>query len=187
MPNAGCVAAGQANEVVVLTADTGNQTSTTEAIISPQLTVLALSCQIGTTFQFEFATSCAQGAVAQTTPGFVYRVRWGGLTGTILCTANAIITPATLLAATPGRVRGGVTIRTIGATGTAKAWIDVVDPRIVREATTGGIYSRPGKSGGAVTITTAADSILCVTCQATAADAAAITFGESGYIQMVRV
>lgn len=176
-----------ANECVVLVADTGNQTSTTEAIISPQLTVLANTPQIGTTFQFEFAISAAQGAVAQTTPGFVYRVRWGGLAGTILCTANAVITPATVLAATPGWVRGGVTIRTIGGTGTAKAWIEVCDPRIVREATTAGVYVRNGKSGGAVTITTAADSILCVTCQATVADAAAITFGESGYIQMVRV
>jgi hypothetical protein len=183
----GCVAAGQSNEVVVLTADTGNQTSTTEAIISPQLTVLANTSQIGTTFLFEFATSCAAGAVAQTTPGIVYRIRWGGLAGTIIATANNIITPATLLAATPGLVRGGITIRTLGASGTAKGWLEVFDPRIVREATTGGIYGRVGKSGAAVTIDTTADKIICITSVTTVADAAAITFGESGYVGMVRV
>ena len=187
MPNAGCVQAGSPNEIVVLTADTGNQSSTTEAIISPQLTVLAYTCQIGTTFQFEFVTSCAAGATAQTTPGIVYQLRWGGVGGTVICNANNIITPATSLAATPGLVRGGITIRTIGASGTAKGWLQVIDPRIVREATTGGIYERIGKSGSAVTIDTTADKVLCVTSKGTVSDASLITFGESGFMQMVRV
>jgi hypothetical protein len=187
MPGTGCIAAGAVAEIVVLTADTANQTSTTEAIISAQLTIPANTVRIGTTFEFELAFSAAQGATAQTTPGFVYRLRYGGLTGTIICTANNVITPATTLAATPGFLRGGFTVRTAGATGTSKGWIEVNDPRIVREATTGGIYTRVGKSGSPVTIDTTADKILCVTLVATIADASAITFGESGYIRMVRV
>lgn len=169
---------------VVLTADSATQTSTTEAIISPQLPIPAGFPLIGSTFEIEFATSCAQGAVAQTTPGIVYRLRWGGLTGTIICTANAVITPATTLAATPGQVRAVLTVRTLGGTGTAKGYIEVVDPRIVREATTGGIYVRTGKSGAAVTINTTTANILCVTSQGTAADAALLTFGESGFAQL---
>jgi hypothetical protein len=187
MPAIGCVAAGAMSEVTILTADTANQTSTTEAIISPQLTIMANSSQIGTTFMFQFSISCAAGAVAQTTPGIVYQLRWGGLAGTLICNTNTIITPATLLAATPGFVIGGITVRTIGATGTVKGWMEVVDPRIVREATTGGIYNRVGKSGAAVTVNTTTDNILCVTCKTTIADASAITFGESGFIQMVHV
>lgn len=187
MPGIACVAAGAVSEVVVLTADTANQTSTTEAVVSPTLTVPANTVRIGTTFEFELAFSAACGATAQTTPGIVWRVRWGGLAGVIVCNANTVITPATSLAATPGYLRGGFTIRTVGATGTTKGWLNVIDPRIVREATTGGIYNRPGKSTAAATIDTTANKDIVITCVTTVADASAITFGESGYIRMVRV
>jgi hypothetical protein len=189
MPTIGCVAAGAQNEVAVLTASSGTATSTTEAIISPQITIPANTCQIGTTFAFDFATSCAAGAVAQTTPGQVYQLRWGGLAGTLLLASGTLITPATALGAagaTGGRVWGGLTVITIGATGTVKAWLSVIDPRVVREVTSTLNYVKSSWSA-AITVNTTIDNILCVTHKCTAADAANLTIGISGYTQMIRV
>lgn len=168
----------------VLTADSANQTSTTEAIISPVLTVPANYVQIGTSFEFVLAFSGAQGAVAQTTPGIVFQMRWGGLAGVLICSVGTI-TPATLLAATAGFIRGTATIRSIGATGTCKGGLIVTDPRGTRVAS-GDMASKAGKSGTAVTIDTTTAKDLVVTCKATVADAACITFGESGYTLMER-
>lgn len=167
-----------------LTADTGNQTSTTEAIVSPVLTVPANFVQVGTSFAFNLVFSGAQGATANTTPGILFQMRWGGLAGTLICGVGTI-TPATLLAATSGYLKGIITIRTIGATGTAKGGLLVADPRGTRVAA-GDIPVKSGKSGGAVTIDTTAAKDLVITCKTTVADASAITFGESGTITMTK-
>lgn len=167
-----------------LTADTANQTSTTEAIVGPVLTVPANFLTVGSTIDFMLAFSAAQGAVAQTTPGIIFNLRWGGLAGVLVAQVGTI-TPATLLAATPGFLRGFMTIRTIGATGTAKAGMVVTDPRGTRIAA-GDMTSKAGKSGAVATIdtTVAKDLVLCS--KATAADAACITFGESGFMVLER-
>lgn len=165
----------------VLTADTANQASNVEAIVSPQLAVPAGFPKIGTTFELEFAFSAAQGAVAGNAA--TWRLRWGGLTGTILATITLAVN-ATLLAASPGWCRAAVTIRTLGATGTAKGYIRVSDPRPrIVAAATDTVYD--AKSGGAVTINTTTANVLCVTCQNASADAAFLTFGESGFGQLV--
>lgn len=166
---------------VPLIANTANQTSTTEAIIGPQHTIPAGFVKIGTTFRQEFAISAAMGAVAQGTPGIVYRLRWGGLAGTIIATTG-IICPATLLAASGGWVDALVVVRTLGATGTVMANLTVQDPRADRPAgTVGASAVKSTVPAAAVTVNTTTSNILCVTCQCTAADAAAITFGVTGY------
>lgn len=167
-----------------LVADTANQTSTTEAIVSPVLTVPANFVTPGSTFELVLAFSGAQGATAQTTPGILFQMRWGGLAGVLICSVGTI-TPATLLAATAGIIRGTMTVRTIGATGTAKGALVVTDPRGTRVAA-GDMASKTGKSGAAATIDTTAAKDLVITCKSTVADASCITFGESGYTVMER-
>lgn len=170
----------------VLTADTANQTSTTEAIISPVLTVPANYLTAGATIDFQMVFSAAQGAVANTTPGILFQLRWGGLAGVVIASVGTI-TPATLLAATAGYLRAFMTVRTIGATGTAKAGLIVVDPRGTRVAA----GDEPAKAGMAaagtgVVIDTTASKDLVVTCKTTIADAAAITFGTAGLMVLQR-
>ena len=170
----------------VLTADTASQTSTTEAIVSPVLTIPANYCTAGTTIDFQLAFSAAQGATANTTPGILFQLRWGGVAGTVIASVGTI-TPATLLAATAGLLDGFVTIRTIGATGTAKGAITVTDPRGTRVAA-GDMASKNGMSaaGSGVVVDTTAAKDLVITCKTTVADASAITFGTAGYFVVER-
>lgn len=168
-----------------LTADTANQTSTTEAVVSQVLTVPANYLQSGTTIDFQLAFSGAQGAVAQSTPGIVYQLRWGGVAGALIASVG-IITPATLLAASAGMVRGLMTVRTIGASGTCKGALTVYDPRGTRIAA-GDIPVKVGKTGTAVNIDTTSQKDLVLTCKTTIADAACITFGESGLTVVERL
>ena len=170
----------------VLTADTASQTSTTEAIVSPVLTVPANYCTAGTTIDFQLGFSAAQGATANTTPGILFQLRWGGVAGTVIASVGTI-TPATLLAALGGHIHGSMTIRTIGASGTAKAIMRVIDPRGTRVAA-GDMASKIGMSaaGSGVVIDTTASKDLVITCKTTVADASAITFGTSGYFVVER-
>jgi hypothetical protein len=161
-----------------LTANTANQTSTTEAVISQVLTVPANSMQPGSSFEVMLGFSAACGLVAQTTPGIVFNLRWGGLTGAILA-STGIITPATSLAASAGSLRAWASVRTIGAAGSAMGSITVVDPRGTRAAN-GEKPTNTGFSAAPVTINTTVANDLVVTCKTTVADASAITFGTVG-------
>lgn len=170
----------------ILTADTATQTSTTEAIVSSVLTVPANYLTAGATIDFQLAFSCAQGAVAQTTPGHLFQLRWGGVAGVVIASVGTI-TPATLLAATAGLIDGFFTVRTIGATGTAKGAMTVTDPRGTRIAA-GDMTSKNGMSaaGTGVVIDTTAAKDLVITSKTTVADAAALVFGTAGYMLLER-
>lgn len=169
-----------------LLADTANQTSTTEAIVSPVLTIPANYCTAGTTIDFKLAFSAAQGATANTTPGILFQLRWGGIAGTVICSVGTI-TPATTLAALAGALDGAIIIRTIGASGTSKGYMRVTDPRGTRVAA-GDQASKVGMSaaGTGVVIDTTAAKDLVITCKTTVADASAITFGTAGYFVVER-
>jgi hypothetical protein len=169
-----------------LTADTANQTSTTEAIVSPVLTVPANYCTAGTTIDFQLAASAAQGATAQTTPGHLFQLRWGGIGGTVIASVGTI-TPATLLAATALLLDGFIVIRTIGASGTVKAGMTVTDPRGTRIAA-GDMTSKNGMSaaGTGVVIDTTTAKDLVITSKTTVADASAIVFGTAGFFVVER-
>lgn len=164
-----------------LVADTGNQTSTTEAIVSCVLTIPANYLTVGTVIDFQMSFSCAQGATAQTTPGHLFQLRYGGLAGTVIASVGTI-TPATLLAATAGLLDGFLIVRTLGASGTCKAGMTVTDPRGTRIAA-GDMTSKNGMSaaGAGVTINTTTQNDLVVTSKTTVADASAIVFGTGGY------
>lgn len=164
-----------------LTSDTASQTSTAEAIVSPVLTVPANYATVGMSIDFQLAFSAAQGAIANTTPGILFQLRWGGLAGTVICSVGTI-TPATLLAALAGSLSGTFVFRTLGASGTCKGMLIVTDPRGTRVAA-GDMATKIGMSvaGTGVVIDTTAQKDLVITCKTTVADAAAITFGTAGY------
>lgn len=166
---------------VALLADTGNQTSTTEAIVSPVLTVPANYLAVGSIIEYTLTLSVAQGATAQTTPGHLFQLRWGGVAGTVIASVGTI-TPATTLAATACRLQGTLNIRTIGASGTCKAGMQVVDPRGTRIAA-GDMTTKMGMSaaGTGVVIDTTAAKDLVITSKTTVADASAIVFGTNGH------
>lgn len=174
------------NISAILTADTASQTSTVEAVVSQVLTVPANYLTPGATIDFQLAFSCAQGAVAQTTPGHLFQLRWGGLAGVVIASVGTI-TPATLLAATAGLIDGFFTVRTIGAAGTSKGAMTVTDPRGTRIAA-GDMTSKNGMSaaGTGVVIDTTAAKDLVITSKTTVADAAAIVFGTAGYMILER-
>jgi hypothetical protein len=161
----------------VLTADTANQTSTTEAIVSQVLTIPANYLQSGSSIEFDLFFTGAQGATAQTTPGILFQLRYGGLAGTLIASVGTI-TPATLLAATAGYLRGLITFTAVGAGGAVRAGMIVTDPRGTRVAA-GDMASKVGQATAvAVDTTTAKD--LVITCKSTIADASCITVGKTG-------
>lgn len=175
-----------ANFGAVLIADTATQTSTTGAIMSPVLTIPANYVLAGTTIEFQLGFSTAQGAVAQTAPGHFFELRWGGVAGTVIATVGTV-TPATLLAATAGYLNGFLTIRTIGASGTCKASMTVINPRGTRIAA-GDMTSKAGISaaGSGVVINTTTANDLVITSDNQVADAAALTFGIAGYFSLIK-
>lgn len=170
---------GNGLAMAFLNASTANQTSTTEAIVSPVLTIPANYCKVGALIEFVLGFSGAQGAVAQTTPGMLFQLRWGGLAGTIIGSVGTI-TPATLLAATPGYLRGTLQILSPGAAGACRSTMTVTDPRGTRVAA-GDMPTKANNTGPTAIDTTAAKDLV-ITHKATVADAAAITFGFTGYI-----
>jgi hypothetical protein len=166
-----------------LTASSANATSTTEAIVGPTLSIPANFLKTGSVVRFELGFSAAQGATAQTTPGCQFRLRYGGLTGTIVGSVGTI-TPATLLAASnTGYLRGFWNILTVGATGTSRSNMTVNDPRGTRIAA-GDIPSRSNNTGS-TTIDTTADKDLVITHQCQVADASNITFGFTGHLTIL--
>lgn len=164
--------------IAFLNASTANQTSTTEAVVSPVLTIPANYLRAGALLEFELGFSGAQGATAQTTPGHLFQLRWGGLAGTVVGSVGTI-TPATLLAATAGYVRGFLSILTIGATGTSRSSMIVTDPRGTRIAA-GDMVSKVGNTGSTTIDTTTAKDLV-ITHKTTVADASGITFGFAGF------
>lgn len=115
MPAPVCVAGGGINEVSSVTS-TVDQTVTTETA-HITLQILANSVSKGTTWKFYLWGNCDNGTTAIT---FTPRVRWGGTAGVELF--NEPFTASTT--ANVNRAWGmscHVTIRTIGATGTAVA------------------------------------------------------------------
>jgi hypothetical protein len=113
MPAPVCVAGGGVNEVMSITA-TVDQTATAEAAHAT-LTILANSVSVGTTWRFYAWGNIDNGTTAIT---FTPRIRWGGTAGVQLIT-EPFTASTTANVNRQWSLGGKVTIRTIGATGTA--------------------------------------------------------------------
>lgn len=158
--------------VAWVTADgTAISATTTETIIFPNITIPANYLQDGRALRFT-----AYGRHTSAGQTFIFRMRWGGVSGTVLCASPTVTGPT----ATAGlwKHEGVIQTRSNGATGTVFAVndIEVCDDAAM---TAGVATSTPavglGGSAGvatpaAVTVDLTADTALSMTC----------TFGTAG-------
>jgi hypothetical protein len=152
MPAPVCVAGGGVNEVMSITA-TVDQTATAEAAHAA-LTILANSVSIGTTWRFYVWGNIDNGTTAIT---FTPRIRWGGTGGVQLIT-EPFTASTTANTNRQWSLGAKVTIRTIGATGTAVCEMAYIE----RSTSTIGVETAHVDNSGvtAVTIDTTANKDL---------------------------
>lgn len=142
--------------------------STTETIIFPNTTIGANYMADGRVLRLT-----AYGRHSTTgTPTLTFRVRWGGVAGTVLCASGALVTGSAVTAAM-WKLEAILQVRTNGATGTIFA---VGSVRVgedatatVGSATNAGAEDMMGSAGvatpAAATVDLTADTALSLTCQ----------------------
>jgi hypothetical protein len=177
MPSTLCVAGGGANEIVSITT-TVDQTAVTETSHG-QMTILPNSVAIGTTWKIHLWGNVDNGTTAIT---FTPRVRWvtsgsAPSTGVALLAVPTFASSTTLNTNRAYQVIATVTIRTVGATGTAVTEMSYTE---LCTSTTGLDTSHPDNSGvTAVPIdtTVAKDLVFSWTLSATTGTPHIRTFG----------
>lgn len=140
--------------------------TSTETIIFPNVTIPANYMQDGRTLRIR-----AFGQYSNTaTPTLTFWLRWGGVSGTVLCTTAAVTTPSGVTAATWDidiilTTRSNGSSGTIMANGTATVHAAVA-PTVA--SATGNAATTPMTAGGvttpaAVTVDLTADTALSIT------------------------
>jgi hypothetical protein len=178
MPSPLCVAGGGINEISTITA-TVDQTATTETV-HVGLTILANSVSVGTTWRLYCWGNIDNNTTAIT---FTPRIRWGGTGGVEF--ANEPFTASTTANTNRQFALGGkVTIRTIGATGTAVAEMVYIE----RSTTTTGIETAhvDNSTATATTIDTTANKDLVFTWTMSAATGTPHVRTIGGYAELVK-
>jgi len=178
MPAPVCVAGGGINEIVTITSTT-DQTATTETAHAT-LTVLANSVSVGTTWRVYAWGNTDNGTTAIT---FTPRMKWGG-TGGVELLAEPFTASTTANTNSQWSLAAKVTIRTIGATGTAVCDMVYVE----RASSTTEVETAHADNSGttAVTIDTTAnkDLVLSWALSATTGTPHVRTIG--GYVELVK-
>lgn len=153
------------------TADgTAISNSTTETIIFPNVTIPANYMQDGRVIRL--TAYGRHSTAAATTPTLTFRVRWGGVSGTVLCASGAMTTGSGVSAAM-WKVEVIIQTRTNGSSGTVYA---VGNARLgedatstVGSATNAGAEDHMGSAGVATpataTVDLTADTALSITAQ----------------------
>lgn len=142
--------------------------STTETIIFPNITVPANYLQDGRVLRL---TAYGRHSTT-TTPTLTFRVRWGGVAGTVLAASGAITTGTTVTAAM-WAVHVLLQVRSNGATGTVFAtgevFVGAAAASTVGSATNASAHGFMGSAGvatpAAVTVDLTADAALSLTAQ----------------------
>jgi hypothetical protein len=141
--------------------------TTTETIIFPNITIPANYMSDGRTLEL-----IAYGRhTAASTPTLTFRVRWGGVTGTVLCASGAMVTGT--VTAGMWRVVVHLVTRANGSSGsifaTGSAKINEDATQTVGSATLAGVEDFMGSAGvatpAAVTVDLTADTALSLTAQ----------------------
>jgi hypothetical protein len=152
--------------------------STTEAIIFPNLTIPANYLQDGRLLR---VTAYGRyGNVVTSVPTLTFRLRWGGVAGTIIAQSAAIVTSAVAMTAALWKIEVLIQVRTNGATGTVFAMGDLQmttnTAPTFGTVTNYGVPSMVASAGlatpAAVTVDLTADTALSLTAQWSAANAA---------------
>jgi hypothetical protein len=145
------------------------------------MTILANSVSVGTTWRIHIWGNVDNGTTAIT---FTPRIRWGGTAGVALLATPTFANSTTLNTNRAIELLGLVTIRTIGATGTAVASMAYTE----RSTSATGVETRREDNSGAtaVTIDTTAnkDLVLSWALSATTGTPHMRTIG--GYIELVK-
>jgi hypothetical protein len=178
MPSPLCVAGGGINEISTITT-TVDQTAVTETVHA-SLTILANSVSVGTTWRFY----CWGNVDNNTTPiTFTSRVRWGG-TGGVELFNEPFTSSSTINTNRPIALGAKVTIRSIGATGTAVAEMAYME----RSTDAAGACTAHLDNSGAtaVTIDTTANKDLVVTWTLSATTGTPHLRTIGGYAELVK-
>lgn len=140
--------------------------TTTETIIFPNVTIPANYMADGRAIRLR-----AFGKLSTTgTPTITFAIRWGGVSGTVLATSEAI-TCATGSANTAWSIEAIIQTRTNGATGTLFVMGDVV-VNLTASTNTSGTFGVSGfDAPAAVTVDLTADTALSITADWSAASA----------------
>lgn len=152
--------------------------SVTEAIVFPNVTVPANYLQDGRVLRIK--ASGRWSNVVTAVPTLTFRLRWGGVAGTVLAASGAVITPATATTNAIWSVDLIIQTRLNGATGTV---FTMGDLSMYEDAaptfgtvTNYGVVSPMGSAGvatpAAVTVDLTADTALSLTATWSAANAA---------------
>lgn len=144
--------------------------STSETIICPDFSIPAYYMVPGRTLMLDAWGVCSN---VITTPGtLIYRVRWGGVAGTVLLASAALGLDTTARTNALWRLRATIACRTAGATGTFMSG-GAVDQYNVLSSTAAnllpgllGSAGAPSASGNAaVTVDTTTAKLLSITAQ----------------------
>jgi len=154
--------------------------TTTETIIFPNVTVPANYMQDGRTLRLT-----AFGKLSTTgTPTMTFAVRWGGVSGTLLATTEAI-TCASGAANTMWYLQAYITTRTNGSTGTLFVTGNAT-VNLTASTNTTGVFGVSGfDAPAAVTVDLTADTALSITADWSAQDAANTLTGNQYYIESI--
>jgi hypothetical protein len=178
VPSPLCVAGGGINEISTITT-TVDQTATTETVHAT-LTVLANSVSVGTTYRFYTWGNVDNNTTPIT---FTARVRWGG-TGGVELFNEPFTSSTTLNVNRPISLAAKVTIRTIGATGTAVA--EMVFMERSTDAAGAATAHIDNSGATAVVIDTTANKDLVVTWQMNLSTGAPHIRTIGGYAELVK-
>lgn len=173
--------------IVWTTADgTAIANTTTEAIIFPNVVIPANYMQDGRTLKLT-----AYGRHSTTgTPTLTFALRWGGVSGTVLCTSGAI-TCGSAVTNAMWTVEILLQVRTNGATGTifctGQAIVGEDAANTVGSATNASAVGFMGSAGvatpAAVTVDLTADTALSITADWSAASASNTLTGHNYIIE----
>lgn len=165
--------------VAALTA-TVDQTNNVE-IVHLSFTVPANTCKIGTTYRIVAWGDMDNGTTAIT---FTPRVRWGGAAGVQLIATPTVVGTTTAQSNKTWKANAEITIRTVGATGTAFCSLKVSN----HTASSSGVYGTDeADSGGTgVTIDTTLNKDLAFSWQLSATTGTPHVRTYGGYVELVK-
>lgn len=152
--------------------------SATETIVFPNVTVPANYMQDGRILRLRAYGRYSN--VVTAVPTLTFRVRWGGVSGTVLAASAAIVTSATAMTAALWQFECLIQTRSNGATGSVFAMGDVLlttnTAPTFGTVTNYGVGSMLASAGlatpAAVTVDLTADTALSLTAQWSASNAA---------------
>ena len=162
--------------VVTATVDQTAVTETAHVVY----TVPANSATVGTTYRMAAWGDMDNGTTAIT---FTPRVRWGGTGGVQLIATPTVIGTTTALTNKTWRMIANVTIRTIGASGTAFCEVQLSNHTVSSAGAYGGDEASSGGTGVTVDTTASKDLDLTWTLSATTGTPHVRTYG--GYVEII--